>query len=146
MLVLCPIVLILSTFNAIVYGYLYLIFTTITEVFEGSYGFSSGIVGLTFLGIGVGMMLGLAFFGVMSDRMLKKRAASGEMKPEYRLSLLFPGAVAIPIGMFIYGWTAEKQVFWLVPILGTAFFGLGLIGIFVSRPLLSCITLRWAEL
>ena len=134
MLVLCPIVLILSTFNAIVYGCLYLLFTTITEVFEANYGFSSGVVGLTFLGIGVGMMAGLGVFGILSDKMLKKRAAAGEMKPEYRLPLLVPGAVAMPVGLFMYGWTAEKQVFWFVPILGTAFFGLGLIGIFVREP------------
>ncbi|KAI4167658.1 MAG: hypothetical protein LQ343_007043 [Gyalolechia ehrenbergii] len=61
LLLLSPIVLALSTFMASVYGYLYLLFTTITPVFESTYHFSSGTVGLTFLGIGVGSLFGLSF-------------------------------------------------------------------------------------
>ena len=79
------------------------------------------------------MFIGMFVFGALSDRMLKAKAAkTGVMKPEYRLPLLLPGAVFIPVGIFIYGWTAEKHVFWFVPILGTAFLGVGLIGVFVS--------------
>src|SRR5947207_5988680 len=37
-----PIVFLLSVFVAVVYGYLYLLFTTISTVFEGKYGFSQG--------------------------------------------------------------------------------------------------------
>lgn len=42
MLFLSPIVLLLSIYVALVYGYLYLLFTTISGVFEGQYGFSQG--------------------------------------------------------------------------------------------------------
>lgn len=134
MLFLSPIVLALSTFMAIAYGYLYLLFTTITEVFEGTYGFSQGTVGLTYLGIGVGSIMGLVAFGVSSDLIMKKKSAKGEMKPEYRLPPMIPGAMFIPIGLFWYGWTAEKHVFWLVPIIGTMFVGLGIIATFVRSP------------
>ena len=131
MLLLSPIVLIMSTFMAVVYGYLYLLFTTITVVFELEYGFTQGTVGLAYIGIGVGMFVGLTLFGFLSDRILKAKAGSGEMKPEYRLPLLFPGALAIPIGLFLYGWTAQYRVFWIAPIIGTSFVGLGLIGSFM---------------
>jgi multidrug resistance protein len=40
-----PIVFILSTYGAIVYGYLYLLFTTVPRVYEEVYGFSQGSVG-----------------------------------------------------------------------------------------------------
>lgn len=140
MLCLSPIVLALSTFMAVVYGYLYLLFTTLTGVFENTYHFSPGSVGLTYLGIGLGSILGLLLFGSVSDRIVKAKSAAGEMKPEYRLPPMIPGAWAIPIGckfsyryisvdlcmlnglVFIYGWTAEKGVHWIAPILGT---GLG---------------------
>ena len=131
MLLFSPIVLILSTFMAIIYGYLYLLFTTITIVFEGEYGFSQGTVGLTYLGLGVGMFLGLGIFGSLSDRMLKSRAGSGQTKPEYRLPLLFPGSIVIPIGLFLYGWSAQYQTHWIVPIIGTSGVGMGLIGTFM---------------
>ena len=98
LLVLSPIVLALSTFIAVVYGYLYLLFTTITNVFEGVYHFSPGNVGLTYLGLGVGCFVGLFIFGMASDRIMKAKSASGEMKPEYRLPPMIPGAWAVPIG------------------------------------------------
>jgi hypothetical protein len=132
MLCLSPIVIILSLMMAFTYGILYLLFTTITEVFEGEYGFAAGIVGLTYLGIGIGMFAGLGFFGTMSDRGLKKKKAAGlEMKPEDRLPLLIPGAFCVPVGLFIYGWTAKSHIFWFVPIFGTSFVGIGLIATFV---------------
>ena len=131
-LVLSSIIPTLATLSAIAYGYLYLMFTTITTVFEESYGFLPNTVGLTFLGIGVGMIVGVIIFGVISDRRLKKaQAYKMEMKPEYRLNIMIPGGFCIPVGLFIYGWTAEKHVFWFVPILGTAIAGAGIMAYFV---------------
>jgi len=127
-----PIVFLLSLYMGIVYGYLYLLFTTLTEVFEGQYGFSQGSVGLTFLGIGVGSLLGLLVFGIASDLMLKRLSAKGEMKPEYRLPPLMPGSLLIPAGLFMYGWSADKHVQWIVPIIGTSCVGLGLMATFMS--------------
>lgn len=98
MLVLSPIVLALSVLMAVVYGYLYLLFTTLTEVFEERYHFSPGSVGLTFLGIGIGSLIGVFAFGIASDRIMKIKSAAGEMKPEYRLPPMIPGAFTIPVG------------------------------------------------
>jgi len=47
--------------------------------------------------------------------------------PEYRLPLVLPFSLLIPIGLFIYGWSAEHQVHWSVPNLGTCIFAVGLI-------------------
>lgn len=58
MLVTRPILLILSVHVAIVYGYLYLVFTTLTYAYTNLYNFTPGEAGLTFLGIGVGMLIG----------------------------------------------------------------------------------------
>jgi multidrug resistance protein len=115
-----PICAIFAVYMGITYGYLYLLFTSITIVFEQSYGFGSGIVGLVFLGLGLGSMMGLIFFSFSSDRTLKKMAAKeGQgMKPEYRLRPLPFGAILLPAGFFIYGWTAQYKVHWIVPILG----------------------------
>lgn len=52
-LIFSPVVLILSLYSAVISGYLYLVLTTMTEVFEKTYGFTQGPVGLTFLGIGM---------------------------------------------------------------------------------------------
>lgn len=130
-LIFSPIVLALSTYMAVVYGYLYLLFTTITEVYEAQYNFSQGSVGLTYLGIGVGSMCGVIIFGIASDRIVKRLSKNGEMKAEYRLPPMIPGSFLIPIGLFLYGWTADKHVFWIAPILGTGLVGLGLLATFM---------------
>lgn len=58
MLFTSPILFVLSVDVSIVYGYLYLVFTTLTYVYKDQYKFSSGTSGLTFLGIGIGMFIG----------------------------------------------------------------------------------------
>jgi len=135
MLLFSPIVLLFSLYMAVVYGYLYLMFTTLTGVFEGVYHFSTGIVGLVYLGLGLGMFGGLFIFGLLQNIIVKKYAKSGkEFPPESRLPLMIPGALCVPVGLFIYGWTAQYHVFWFVPIFGTAFVGIGLIATFVRSP------------
>ncbi|EFE39468.1 MFS multidrug transporter, putative [Trichophyton verrucosum HKI 0517] len=134
MLFLSPIVFLLSLYAAVVYGYLYLLFTTISGVFIGKYHFSQGTVGLSFLGIGIGCLLGLGVLGTTSDRLLKSLAArnGGVMKPEYRLPPLIPGSLFIPVGLFWYGWSSEKGVHYVIPIIGTAFVGIGMIFTFMT--------------
>lgn len=140
MLLLSPIITAVAIYMAVVYGYLYLMFTSITEVFEGYYNFSTNIVGLVYLGLGVGFVLGLAFFSFSSDRNIKKQAANhGQgMKPEYRMQLLPIGACLLPAGFFIYGWTAQYRVHWIVPVLATTVIGIGNMIIFmVCRDLIN---------
>ncbi|KIX02972.1 uncharacterized protein Z518_06522 [Rhinocladiella mackenziei CBS 650.93] len=127
------IVFLFVIYVSIIYGYLYLLFTTITEVYEGTYGFSTGLAGLSYIGIGVGMFIGLGLFGATSDRRIRrKQEKHGDTTPEVRLEGLVPAAICIPIGLFWYGWSAEKQIHWIMPIIGTAWVGLGLIGIFMA--------------
>jgi MFS family permease len=135
MLFFSPTVILLSVFGAVIFGQLYLLYTTITFVFEAQYHFGSSVAGLAFLGLGVGMLLGAGLFGAVSDRTLKAKAKGSEgceMKPEYRLPVMVYGAILLPIGLFIYGWTAEKTNTWIAPIIGTAIVGMGMMATFVS--------------
>lgn len=150
MLFLSPIVGMMAVYAAFVYGILYLLYTTFTFVFEQYYGFSSSNVGLTYLGSGIGMFIGLFVSGgpmtavrarvlltvsirqvIMgaSDKLLKSKAAKhgGEMKPEYRLLPLMATGWLCPIGLFIYGWTAQYGEQWAIPLFGTLLFGVGII-------------------
>jgi len=44
------------------------------------------------------------------------------------------GIPFLPIGLFIYGWTAEYKVHWIVPIIATGIVGAGFIFSFVRLP------------
>jgi multidrug resistance protein len=132
MLFTSPIVLFMSLHMALAYGYLYLLFTTFPTVFEGQYGFSAATVGLAYLGIGCGSLFGLLIIGLVSDRILASLSAkTGVMKPEYRLPPMAWGSPLIPMGLFWYGWSADKNVHWIVPIIGTSLVGMGLLATFM---------------
>src|ERR1700712_3439783 len=89
LLVLSPVVLLLSIYVAFVFGLMFLCLSTYSAVFIKQYHFSVGVSGLTYLGQGIGMVIGLGLFATLSDRILKARAAKhkGEMTPEERLPL-----------------------------------------------------------
>ncbi|KAI8630250.1 putative MFS multidrug transporter [Xylariaceae sp. FL1651] len=137
MLIFSPIVLATSLYGGIVYGYQYLMFTTFTFVFQEQYDFPTKSVGLSFLGFGVGSLIGVIVVGVASDRILKAKSKptpespSGAMRPEYRLPPLIICAFVIPAGLFWYGWSAQYKYHWIVPIIGTGFIGFGSIGVFM---------------
>jgi hypothetical protein len=114
LLFLSPIVLLLSIFTAVVFGLIFLLFTTFPLVFEEQYGFGTGVSGLSYLGLGCGMMAGVILFGSLSDKIVKKLAGSGEMQPEYRLPLMVLFIPLIPAGFFWYGWSAYHHYHWFV--------------------------------
>jgi MFS family permease len=126
-----PIVMIFALESAMIYSYLYIMFTTFTFVFQDQYKFSTGASGLAYLGLGVGFLLGLLGTGLTSDHIAKKRAAGAAIKPEHRLPPLIFGALLIPLGLFWYGWSAQYKVHWIVPIIGTSFVGLGMMFVFM---------------
>ncbi|TLS30884.1 hypothetical protein PpBr36_02587 [Pyricularia pennisetigena] len=135
MLLCCPIVTIVCIYVAILYGTLYLLFSTYSFVFSEVYGFSSTGTGLVFLAGGLGTLAGLPYIAHFSDRSIKTRAVAGEPVPaEARLTRIItgPGALAFPLGLFMYGWTVEMRVHWIVPQIGTAITGFGSILIFVA--------------
>ncbi|KAH7312044.1 major facilitator superfamily domain-containing protein [Rhexocercosporidium sp. MPI-PUGE-AT-0058] len=130
-----PIVTVMCTYVAVLYGTLYLLFATYSFVFREEYGYSTSATGLVFLAGGIGTFIGLAYVGHFSDRTLKKRSESGKPNtPEDRLPLIttIPGALTFPIGLFLYGWSAEKHLHWIIPQIGTAVTGFGSIIIFIS--------------
>lgn len=134
-MLLSPIVASLSLYIAVVYSYLYISFTTFPGVFGGQYGFGSGASGLATLGLGIGSLAGVIFCGGVADRLSNHltRVNGGEAKPEYRLPTLVVGALCVPVGLFWYGWTAENKTHWIVPIIGTAFLGGGMVITYVSN-------------
>jgi len=132
MLFLSPVVIILSTYTAVVFAYLFLLFTTFPRVFQEQYHWGDGVAGLAYIGIGMGLVSALVVFSFVSDSLLKKQAGDGPMKPEHRLPVTKWTVFLVPIGLFWYGWSAQAEAFWLVPILGTSLIGAGAFCTFVS--------------
>ncbi|KAK3209610.1 hypothetical protein GRF29_44g170934 [Pseudopithomyces chartarum] len=133
LLTLSPIVFLLSLMCAFMLGLVFLLFTTFPTVFEEQYHFSTGKSGLSYLGIGIGMIISLASFANLSDKMQK--ALGDSPKPEGRLRPMVWVMPAVPIGIFWYGWAADQKTHWIVPILGTSVFGFGFLWVIMPTQL-----------
>ncbi|KAF8890418.1 MFS general substrate transporter [Infundibulicybe gibba] len=125
-----PIVQVFALYMAVLYGVLYLSLTTFVKVFTDQYGETTGIAGVHYLAIALGSTVG----GQVGARVLnviyrKLKAKNGGVgTPEMRLPLLMVSATTLPVGLLIYGWTANAHVFWFVPDLGVFIYSVGIGG------------------
>lgn len=133
-----PMCLNICLFSAILLGVLYLFFGAFPLVFGRVYGFNLWQSGLSFTGIFVGMVAAMAtdpFWRWNYKRLLDKREReTGERvsEPEYRLPSAILGGCLCVIGLFWFAWTIYPSVHWIVPIIGTSFFGCGIILVYTA--------------
>jgi hypothetical protein len=133
-----------------------MLFGAFPIVYQQDRGWSQGIGGLAFLGVAVGMLIGVGYSIVDNKRYARvEREHGGEAPPEARLPPAMAGAIALPIGMFWFGkplsslsplspleveqtltsdtaWTNYPSIHWIVSIIGTAPFGFGMVLVFLS--------------
>ncbi|KAG6289909.1 hypothetical protein E4U09_004695 [Claviceps aff. purpurea] len=127
-----PIIQVLSLYLMFLYGTMYLILATFPTLFATKYGETPGVIGLNYISIGVGFFLGTQVCAPLQDRVyaaLKRRYVpdGGAGRPEFRVPMMVPGALLVPVGIIIYAWTAEVPTHWLGPNAGAALFALGTI-------------------
>lgn len=128
-----PMVSLLCTFTAILLGVLYLFFQAFPLVFSNVYHFEEQIIGCTFLGLLVGMVLGILTDPLWARNRHRLIANNnGVSEPEFRLPPAIAGAVLVPIGLFWFAWTTVASVHWIVPIIGSMFFGAGTLLVFAG--------------
>jgi multidrug resistance protein len=124
------IVQVLAVYMMFLYGLLYLQFTTFPSLWTTRYHESVEIGGLNFLAPGVGLFLGAQLCAPLQDRIyvaLKKRYNVTVGRPEFRIPMMIPGALSVPFGLLIYGWSAQKMTHWIVPDIGVAIFNFGVV-------------------
>jgi MFS family permease len=146
------IAVVMGLYLAILFGYLSILNSTNATVFQEAYGFSEGTSGLVYLStsrsilIGesrcgsrantdvpaAGTLVGSLYCGLTLDYFLvrglpyKKKVFNATPRPENRLIPVIPALVAFPIGLLVYGWSIEKRVHFIVPILSTFLYGFSL--------------------
>ncbi|KAH8816073.1 major facilitator superfamily domain-containing protein [Xylogone sp. PMI_703] len=137
LLLLEPMCFNLCLFSAILLGILYLFFGAFPLIFGTNHGFTQSQVGMSFIGMFVGMIGAAAtdpFWHRNYVRLIRQREeATGEKggsEPEYRLPPAIVGACLVPVGLFLFAWTTYSSVHWIVPIIGSTIFGMGNILVF----------------
>ena len=127
-----PIVLTMAAYQAALFGTTYSLYTSFQDIWGSGYGYSTMMVGLLYLGPGIGFLIAVWFLVPRIDtiyNILTKRN-KGVAKPEFRLPLANIGAVIVPLSLFWFAWTVQFHVHWFPTILSMTFYGLGQILIF----------------
>lgn len=128
----------LCLFSSILLGILYLFFGAFPLVFGNVYGFNLWQTGLSFIGLCIGILTAIASDPIWRKnyiRLMDKREQATGMRqsePEYRLPSTIFGSWLCVIGLFWFAWTIYPSVHWIVPIIGTGFFGCGIILVFTG--------------
>ena len=132
-----PIIILIALYLTIIYILLFTFLDGYTFIFTDTYGFSQGITGLTFLGIGIGLCCASLFVPLIyiwsRQDLAKVKAQGGDrLPPEFRLWFAMFGAPAIPISMFWMAWTAYPTISYWSPLAATVLFGYGILCVFIS--------------
>ncbi|KAK9460688.1 major facilitator superfamily domain-containing protein [Lipomyces oligophaga] len=132
-MVLDPMVFLLCLHTSLGVGINYLFFDAFPLVFETNKGFKQEFVGLCFLGISVGVSVGVCTTPIWNGIYERLKAKNGGVpEPEFRLPMLMAGAICMPIGVFLFGFTSYKSIHYMVPICMSSFFGIGLMFLLTS--------------
>jgi len=135
-----PILWFWNAYIAIIYGVLYLCFVSYPLIYTGLRGWSLGITGLAFIGIGVGTMLAIVT-EPLARRIVnihKKDPETGRVPPEASISIVCFASILCPIGQLWFSWTSVPiTIHWVWPILAGVPFGAGncLVFIYASNYL-----------
>ncbi|KAK0614965.1 MFS multidrug transporter [Bombardia bombarda] len=119
-----PIIQLFALYQAFNFGMLYLFISSFPQLWEGRYGMPKGLASLNYISIAAGSLLGVNICGPLTDaiyRRLKKQHGISEDEPglpEFRIPLMIPASVVIPMGIFLFGWSAEARLHPIVPNIG----------------------------
>ncbi|KAL4943041.1 hypothetical protein BDV06DRAFT_221647 [Aspergillus oleicola] len=129
-----PICIFWDSYVALVYGVLYLCFVAYPIAFQTQRGWPPGISGLSFIGIGVGVLLAIASEPLFRKviNLHRRDPETGEVPPESMVLIVIFGAALLAIGQLWFAWTCQPStIHWLVPILAGVPFGAGNACVFI---------------
>ncbi|KAF2733533.1 benomyl/methotrexate resistance protein [Polyplosphaeria fusca] len=116
-----------ALYTALIYGIFYSFFEAFPLVYNVMYGFNLGELGLTFLAVTVAVILSLAWYWwYIYFRVEPEIREHGLGAPERRLIPALVVTWFVPIGLFIFGWTSDPEIHWIVSCIGIVITGIGI--------------------
>ncbi|KAH7459063.1 Caffeine resistance protein 5 [Fusarium oxysporum f. sp. matthiolae] len=121
-----PAVLFVQVYTAIIYGIYYSckFFEVFPRVYPVYYNMNLGEIGLVFLCILVSCIIGVAvYFAYLYYYVDPRIAKLGWPVQESRLLPALPASIGPAIGLFLFAWTAQASIHWIVPTIGITIYG-----------------------
>lgn len=134
MMALEPILVLITFYMAFIYGVLYLFFEAYPIAFQEGRGWNAGLGALPFLGITIGVVIGVCIIVYNSNNRFrhKMEANGGKPVPEERLLPMIVGAFLLPIGLFWFAWTSNPHITWVPQVIAGIPIGAGVLLIFLQ--------------
>lgn len=130
-----PIITFTCLYTGCGFATLFAFFAGVPFVFMSVYDFSTEQQGLVFISIIIGCLLGAVTIIILTKIFYfpqVKKHPPHQTPPEYRLYPAMVGSIGLPVGMFMFGWTAKGDVSWAVPAFAIIPFAWGNLCVFVS--------------
>lgn len=121
-----PVVLLINVYIGLIYSVMYLWFEAFPIVFVEVKGFTLIEMGVAYMCILVGILIAAALYiPVVHQKFTKKLLNNEQVVPEVFIPMAIVGSVIMPIGIFIFAWTAAPDLHWIGPLIGAAVFAAG---------------------
>jgi hypothetical protein len=108
-------------------------FSSISIVFRDVYGFNATRIGIVYVAIIVGSIVG-ALLAIVQEplvrRMLPQKKAHAS--PEEHLFLPSIASILLPAGLFWFGWSATSSVSWISPTIALGCCTVGIFSIYLA--------------
>jgi multidrug resistance protein len=122
-----PIVQLLATYMALLYGTMFLFLFMYPRMWKEQYHQSVRIGSLNYVSIAIGLICGVFIAGHLNDLVyIRLKARNNNIgRPEYRVPAMIIGTALVPLGIICWGWAGQQRVHWIVPNLGSLVFAMG---------------------
>ena len=108
-----------NIYTALIYGTYYSFFEVFALVYPVMYGFNVGETGTVFVCIIVGCIIAMAiYFSYLKWYLVPDVLKNGLREQEFRLRPALIACVGPTIGLFMFGWTANSSIHWIVSVIG----------------------------
>ncbi|KAI0344743.1 MFS general substrate transporter [Trametopsis cervina] len=125
--------LLLDIWLSLILGILYLVFQVFPIIFGGIHHFTPEQVGLTFLGVVVGLAIAMSSQFIWNGTSRRRaRKFGSNPPPEVWLEMGKVGGVLIPISLYCLAFTTYANVHWIAPIISSIPFGVGICYVYTS--------------
>jgi len=116
-----------AVYTALIYAIYYSFFEAVPTIYIERYGFNLGEMGLVFLSITLGTVVSVAGYWYYIYSIVEPDIrANGMGKPERTLIPALFVSFLLPIGLFIFGWTGNGRIHWIVSVIGLFIFTIGI--------------------
>ncbi|OJI80139.1 hypothetical protein ASPTUDRAFT_936583 [Aspergillus tubingensis CBS 134.48] len=134
-----PVVFFFSLWAAFSWSVLYINLSAIPLVFQSAYMFSLSTANAVFASSCIGTTLALSLC-IVQESLIARYWNKGKVDsrkpwnsvPEHRLYFTCFESLLLPLGLFLFGWSAQYQVHWMVPTVAVGISTVGIFSVYLS--------------